>query len=555
MGFLTYNGDLSRVLVDVYGAVRVSLDDDFAGGDTSKWGAFNGSISSTQAVTGGPETWSMLFTSTASSSGAAAENTSPLATFPVTTGVRYRLRTWVKYVQGGTVQIGFDWRNGSTYVSTSTQNFTVAANTWTELTTTQEADPAANTGVRRIGFPAGVTSGQQVYIQQVRSWAAAAVKVQRSTDQLQWTEVRGASYLTVSPELLPVSDYEFTPDTLNYYRLLAAINVNPGFETDASGWSTVNGAEFAQSGAWSFSGSFSGLLTGDGTNANPAAYTEMEPVRTGDQLQFQPQLYSPQGWAACETGITWYDKNGTQLGSVVQDFPVNGAAETQPSAVSATVPSGTATQAAAYVKMLGTPATSIQLFTDEAALTGATASVYADSITPSIGTPWLKNVRLPFLNMPAVLSDAGDITRPSRSSTFAVIGRQNQVAVTLPRGGREYTVTIATITDDETAAVHALLETGDVILIQTPGDYLIPLTGYYSAGDSTETRQAVNWSRRWISVALTEVDAPATDIVGIQITWQGVVNAYPSWSALVAAQATWQDVLTLVGQPADVIVQ
>ncbi|MGH8966438.1 MAG: hypothetical protein ACRDXB_14095, partial [Actinomycetes bacterium] len=47
-------------------------------------------------------------------------------------------------------------------------------------------------------------------------------ELQRSTDQVRWTTVRGALALSVS--LLELDkihdDYEFTADTLNHYRLI-----------------------------------------------------------------------------------------------------------------------------------------------------------------------------------------------------------------------------------------------------------------------------------------------------------------------------------------------
>jgi hypothetical protein len=180
---------------------------------------------------------------------------------------------------------------------------------------------------------------------------------------------------------------------------------------------------------------------------------------------------------------------------------------------------------------------------------------YTDSITPSLGgSVWLKNLAFPFLNRAVTVASAGDITRPSRGGTFAVIGRTYPVAVTTTRGARQFDLTIATTSDTETTAVTAVFATGDIVYVQVPADYPVPVGGYYAAGDLTETRNGVSWSRRWITAPLTETAQPAPTVPGATITWTGVINAYATWNAVIAAEATWSDLLATLGAPGDVIV-
>jgi hypothetical protein len=386
----------------------------------------------------------------------------------------------------------------------------------------------------------------------VSGGGTGSVTVQRSLDQMNWVTVRGASAIPITAGTLPVSDYEFTPGVVNYYRVQQALNANTGFEGGVASWTAMHGATLSQSGLWANSGSYSALFTGNGATASPAIQTELDAVSPGDQLSFKPSLFSPQGWANVQVGIKWFTAGGTLVGQKTLNAALPAGVEAQPELL-ATIPAGTSAQVAAFVMAVGTPAGSVQFLADDAALVGGSARTYQDQITPVITQPWLKNLRYPFLNTAADIADASDIVRPSNSSTFAVIGRQNQVAITLPRGGRQFTLTVKTVTGEQAAAVHALLNTGDVVLLQVPAGYTMPLTGYYSAGDSTETRQAVNWARRWISAPLTETDAPAADITGAGVIWQSVVNSYATWSDLAAAQATWLDVLTLIGAPGDVI--
>ena len=380
------------------------------------------------------------------------------------------------------------------------------------------------------------------------------VRVQRSPNQLAWSDVRGASGLPLMVGMLPLSDYEFAADVVNYYRVQAACNPNPGFEQGTSGWTASNGATVTQSAAWRQDGLYSGLVTGDGATAGPTITTAPFSVQPGDIIAFGPWLYSPQGWDTVEVGVSLLDFAGNVLDSDSQTVTLAAGAVAQAPEATLTV-TGSGQQAVGWITLAGTPANTVQVFADDAAVYGAAALTYSGQITPMIGGPWLKNVVWPFLNVQVSLSDATDITRPARSSTFTVLGRANQVAISLPRGGRQFTITVATQTDDENAAVQALLATGDVIFVQVPAGYTVPMTGYYSVGDTTETRQGVAWARRWTSVPLTEVDPPAADITGPQSNWQTVLNEYSSWAALVAGQASWSTVITLIGTPADEVTQ
>lgn len=177
-----------------------------------------------------------------------------------------------------------------------------------------------------------------------------------------------------------------------------------------------------------------------------------------------------------------------------------------------------------------------------------------DSITPDLaGQWWLKHVRYPFLNMIVTPSDAGDVTRPSMSGTFNIVGSSLPVVVSLPRASAQWSLTVATADLGELAALNALLATGDVLLLQVPSGSIIA-GGYFAAGDTTETRNTVPSQRRWVTIPLTEAAAPGPSVTGTTAIWQTAVDDYAMWSDLIVAQATWADVLSLVGSPADVVV-
>lgn len=177
-----------------------------------------------------------------------------------------------------------------------------------------------------------------------------------------------------------------------------------------------------------------------------------------------------------------------------------------------------------------------------------------DSITPDLaGEWWLKHIRYPFLNMIVTPSDVGDVSRPSMSGVFNIVGSSLPVVVSLPRASAQWNLTVTTADLDELDALNALLATGDVLLLQVPSGSIIR-GGYFSAGDCAETRNTVPSEQRWVTIPLTEAAAPAATVTGTTAIWQSVIDDYADWSSVVTALPTWADVIQLVGMPADVIV-
>jgi len=176
-----------------------------------------------------------------------------------------------------------------------------------------------------------------------------------------------------------------------------------------------------------------------------------------------------------------------------------------------------------------------------------------DSITPSLaGEWWLKHIRFPFLNMIITPSDVSDVTRPSLSGVYNVMGRSLPVVVSLPRASAQWSLTVAIDSLDDLDALNALLATGDVLLLQVPAGSVIR-GGYFAAGDTTETRNTVPSQQRWVTIPLTEAAVPDPSVTGTTAIWQTVTDTYATWSDMLGALSTWQDALSLIGAPADII--
>lgn len=147
------------------------------------------------------------------------------------------------------------------------------------------------------------------------------------------------------------------------------LNQNSAFSSAVTPWTAANSATLSQSTGWLSGGS--ALFTGNGSTANPGMVSENTiPVTGGLSYTAQANCFSPQGFSTVKIIINWFDITGTSTGSTVTS-----SAFSVPStfnfgtAISVTA---TAPNAAAFgqvtVQMTGTPANTVQLFTDNAML-------------------------------------------------------------------------------------------------------------------------------------------------------------------------------------------
>ncbi|WP_411140243.1 hypothetical protein [Streptomyces sp. x-80] len=188
------------------------------------------------------------------------------------------------------------------------------------------------------------------------------------------------------------------------------------------------------------------------------------------------------------------------------------------------------------------------------------ADVYAADGTPQVerttdtvmlasGDPdlaWLKDPGRPQRNLRLTVRTAPAWTRPVDQSAHRVKGRRNAVVVSDVRGGLEGDLAVWTRNDNERAALHRILDSGSVLLLQVaPGNGLDDM--YVSVGEVQEARAATNAVDEWRgwTLPLTQVDMPTA--VGVDgtsgRTWQDVLAEVATWQGIVDAYATWEDVL------------
>lgn len=159
---------------------------------------------------------------------------------------------------------------------------------------------------------------------------------------------------------------------------------------------------------------------------------------------------------------------------------------------------------------------------------------------------WLKDPGNPQRNLKVLVKTGPDWQRPITQAEHRVRGRRNSVVLSDVRGGLEGDLVIWTRTDDERAALHWILDAGNVLLWQAaPGMGVADM--YVNVGGVTEARITTYAPEQWRewTLPLRQADMPVS--VGVAgsagRTWQDVLTENDTWQAVLDKYATWEDVL------------
>lgn len=184
---------------------------------------------------------------------------------------------------------------------------------------------------------------------------------------------------------------------------------------------------------------------------------------------------------------------------------------------------------------------------------------FSTEITPEIGSVWLKSIRYPLLNRPVTVENWSEITRPSRDSVHAVVGRSTPIATSDLRGSQQFTLTLLVgLDDDADPAIDAglqdlVLASGGVWFIHVPEGWPVP-GGYVVIGETASGRVVPHGEVPYrITLPCTVVTPPSPLVTGALLTWGTVRRLYGnSWEAARAANPTlpW----STVGSPEDLVV-
>lgn len=440
--------------------------------------------------------------------------------------------------------------------------------------------------------------------------SALTAEVERSTDQIRWSTVRGGVDVPVTAGAIPtVDDFEFTADVLNYYRvtytaamsfvaagtvahavnasvapgvpaglqagdtmlLLAAIrNSGAGTPNTPTGWTPLvdsgNMRLFVKTAGSSESAptvTFAGGVANADTSAMIAAWRGVDPDPVGvptSQLNGSaqdiavPAITLPTdldgglnvwaGWKQDDWTSVDVVSGGTEIGEpdtttgddqgIVWDYRIlpNTTSFNNLTARTFVVTGG--------VAAISRGATAVFQY----ALTSQ-----SNSITPTLDGVWLKFIARPFLN--TMVEPWGDLrwTRRSRNGVFDVVGRSNRVSVSDLRSSREGPLLLKVESVDDYERLDLVLAGGDPVFIHTPAGHRL-VTMYADIGDVQIDSPVPDVY--FFTLPLTQVSAPAPEIVGATATYQTVINNYASYADVLVAFATYGELLEEIAQPADI---
>jgi hypothetical protein len=187
---------------------------------------------------------------------------------------------------------------------------------------------------------------------------------------------------------------------------------------------------------------------------------------------------------------------------------------------------------------------------------------FTTSITVDLaGEVWLKSVRYPLLNQVVRVSDYGDLSMAARSAALPISGRSLPVGVGDLHGGRDHPLVVATDTPAQAAKLDLSLRAGGTWFVHVPtnppvgraGNALLPGSMHVLIGAPRVVRIDGVAQVQLHVLPLTEVAAPAPEVVGVTLTWETVRRLYGSWTAVWAAHSTWRSLWDTIGDPSDVV--
>jgi hypothetical protein len=435
-----------------------------------------------------------------------------------------------------------------------------------------------------------------------------------SIDGAHWRQVRGGAAVAVSSQAAGLYDYEYTPGTLNYYRVSAVSTTTPSFVAAGTAASANNAsvtpglpagwqegdlllvlasvrnsgtgrvvaptgyASLLQADNWALFGKVAGAaesaptvtITGGAAGADVlsqmAAFrnTELTPVSTAYQLNPSAAniTYPPVAGFQSSWDVVLYLGWRQSSWTVPNVATLSGAAEIGETTSAAGSGAG---QVWDYqVQTVPAPVVG-GVFTvtggstaiSYGAVVALRSAVYmlrsTATVTPVQSQVWLKVPAAPYLNRTVTLIDWDDINRTSRATTYSVIGKRDASAVTDLASPRTVSIELWTTGDTETAALDLLLSLGNVLLLHIPPNCALK-SMYASLGSYKYTRPAHISHNNHYTVPLTEVTMPDALIAGNTVTWATLITNYGTWQDVINANATWTAVLALTGTPADALV-
>ncbi|MFI6308496.1 hypothetical protein ACIBCH_41940 [Amycolatopsis thailandensis] len=424
--------------------------------------------------------------------------------------------------------------------------------------------------------------------------------VERSTDGITWTTVRGGDKVGLVSSAGKLDDYEFVAGVANTYRVTAVDAATPqwigsggpvtavnasltpftngstvagdlllmlatirnsgaGAPVQPAGWTTVvdlgNVKLFARyaaaGGSTGHTVTFTGGVAGADTTAQLSTFrnTSTSPAATpatvvnASQQNLPWPAYTPGAAPSMLVGLGWKQDDWSSA-------PTTAAWTSEMGQIAAT-----AGDDAGHVWWLQARTDTTQKPAGFWTVTGGAAAiskaalvafgrrpnvgVETSVITPLLDSVWVKNVRRPSLNRKLTVTGISDITRPARVSVVDVIGRTLPVAINDVRGSQRLTLSVTVPSLAAAADFDNALLTGHTVFIQAPELACAVPTLYATIGDTTQRKTSARGVRRYFDLPLTEVAAPASTVYSDTFVYADVLATYATIADVVAANASY----------------
>lgn len=425
--------------------------------------------------------------------------------------------------------------------------------------------------------------------------------IERSTDGVNWTTLRGGATVPISGGAGKIDDYYFAAGKLNTYRasyvdsadiswigssgpfsgnnaslavayngstatgdlilIYATIRNTAATVNTPAGWTRLvdmgNAVLFGkyQDGAAAPTVTFSGGAAGDDTTAQCTTYrnAELLPVTLNTQSNASAQniavpALSPPVAPTVVVALGWkqddWSSAPTITGFVNELGQVPATAGNDSGHVWWTKPRTTTTPEGTNVFVVTGGGAAIS----KAAMAAFAKRAYlqrdTQTITPTPLGIWFKSITRPSLNQQVTVTDFSDIARGSRSAFFEVVNRTMPIANTDLMGSQRLTLVCTTPDKGEELKLDNMLAAGDVFFIQAPSD-ACPIPTMYAVidGDMARSKHSKRTSRRYFDIPVREVAAPSNLITGDTVLWSDIIATYATWQDLLNAKATWSDVI------------
>jgi len=423
--------------------------------------------------------------------------------------------------------------------------------------------------------------------------------VERSTNQVTWSFVRGGDNIIPTSQSFTLDDYEFSPNVLNYYRVRAYDTAPTTFVTGMPGTAGNNASVVPMTPSGQQAGDLMLIEASirnspTGQPVVPAGYTTVLDAvnlklfgRIITGAESMPTITFTGGVANATTlampalfrnASLIVGNSSNQLNESQQNIPRAPLSVPEdnmliifagwkqddwttctpgPIPFLPTVDNGVSSTLgddAAMIMSWQVQTTKFDFGPTTAGVTGGAAAIsrwgaaafyHQDlltddsiaSITPTIDSVWMKDIGRPFLNRPLdCIPNMSSITRRARNGIFPIVGRSYPIAVTDLRMSREFTIEIITQTTAEREEFDIVLASGDVYFFQSPPGDPMP-TMYAAVGDTDERRPLRNRTcgNDWRVFTL-----PLTEIAA---PTSAIVGNVGTWQTVVNTYATWADVM------------